>query len=606
MNIDFTISESCTPNDLTITLHLDAEQNGVLDGEITNLLSGTYPNYHLSGTFPLGAHYINVKVVDGCGNKAGLQIPFEVIDCKAPAPICINGLAVELMPVIPEIDVDGDGSEDMGAMTIWASDFIASPAEDCTGSVTYSINRVGMHNGQDQTGLTLTCTDNPTTLVEIWAYDEAGNADYCETYVLIQDNMVHCDVIGQGAIAGAVLTEELLTVEGVAVELSGGQSQAMSTEADGAYSFDNIQQGYDYTIIPSLDQGHLNGVSTFDLVLMTKHILGLQSLDSPYKMIAADVNRDNRITAQDALALRATVLHINTEFPNNTSWRFIPADYIFPNPEDPWLEEFPEVININDLQGILSNNNFIATKVGDIDLSASANERMTIPRSAKGIFSLQVSDVLMQVGEEYQVDVSAADLVQLQGFQGTLSFDRSRVELIDIEYGLAKAAHFGLQFAADGIITTSWNREDVYWNKLQYGPLFTLVLHAKMETRLSEALRVDSRLTPAEAYDINNTMMDLAIDFGMETAGKSDFKLRQNSPNPFRTQTTINYQLPEAAEVTLTISDATGQTLQVRRAPGLKGNNTLTLQRKDLPAGVLIYTVTTDNFTASRTMVVVE
>ena len=56
VSIDFTVDENCTPDDLTITIYLDAFGDGVLDGDITDLLSGTYPNYNVTGTFPLGAH----------------------------------------------------------------------------------------------------------------------------------------------------------------------------------------------------------------------------------------------------------------------------------------------------------------------------------------------------------------------------------------------------------------------------------------------------------------------------------------------------------------------------------------------------------------------
>src|SRR5690606_21497170 len=131
--------------------------DGSVDQNVADLLSGTYPDYQLTGSFPLGAHQLVLTVSDGCGNTVQSKIPFEVADCKAPAPVCINGLAIELMPVLPAADVDGDGDLDKGAMTIWASDFIASPVTDCSGEVTYSINRVGEEPASGQTGLTLTC-----------------------------------------------------------------------------------------------------------------------------------------------------------------------------------------------------------------------------------------------------------------------------------------------------------------------------------------------------------------------------------------------------------------------------------------------------------------
>src|SRR5690606_11052452 len=122
-----------------------------------------------------------------------------------------------------------------------------------------------------------------------------------------------------------------------------------------------------------LDGNPLNGVSTFDLVLMSKHILGLQTLNSAYKIIAGDVNNDKRVTAQDAIALRRLILNIDTKFGSNTSWRFVDASHQFSVPTNPWADDFSEVININDLQGALANADFVAIKTGDLSLDAKAN-----------------------------------------------------------------------------------------------------------------------------------------------------------------------------------------------------------------------------------------
>jgi hypothetical protein len=79
----------------------------------------------------------------------------------------------------------------------------------------------------------------------------------------------------------------------------------------------------DYTVTPTKDNDPLNGVSTFDLVLINKHILGLEPLNTPYKMIAADANNSRSITTFDIVELRKLILGIYTELPNNTSWRFV-------------------------------------------------------------------------------------------------------------------------------------------------------------------------------------------------------------------------------------------------------------------------------------------
>ncbi|PHN01112.1 T9SS type A sorting domain-containing protein [Flavilitoribacter nigricans] len=607
VTLNFTIDENCTPKDLKVTATLDAYSDGVMDGDLTASITGTYPNYSLKGNFPLGTHLIRISVKDGCGNANALNLPFEVVDCKAPAPICINGLAIELMPVIPAADVDGDGDADKGAMAIWASDFIASPSSDCTGEVKYSINRVGEAVDADQTGLTLTCDDDASLLVEIWAWDGLGNGDFCETYVLVQDNRVQCDG-GTGSVSGVIVTEETSTVEGVKVELSGEKFEGMTTKANGDYKFNSLQTGFDYTVTPQYDATPLNGVSTFDLVLMSKHILGIKSLDSPYKRIAADINNDKKITALDAIALRKLILNIDTKFSSNTSWRFVSADYVFPNPENPWKEAFPEVININNVQGELAKKDFIAVKIGDMDLSAKANLLEAVTRSSNGRFLFQLEEQQLRAGQEYRVAFRADDLARIQGYQMTLQLKSGAVELVDMEYGVAQAANFGMQLAAEGLITTSWNRSGSLTEDYQSDEvLFTLLVKPSTDVRLSEVLSISSRLTVAEAYDQEDGLLDVGIEFSNGTISASTFELQQNVPNPFREETTIGFYLPEAGEVSLQVHDAAGRVIKLVRGTFAQGRNQIQLNRSDLTeAGVLYYTLTSGDFTATRKMIVVK
>ncbi|NJK83829.1 MAG: hypothetical protein HC912_08475 [Saprospiraceae bacterium] len=136
------------------------------------------------------------------------------------------------------------------------------------------------------------------------------------------------------------------------------------TSATGTYGVYNLETGYDYSLTPYKDDDHLNGISTFDLVLISKHILNVQPLDSPYKIIAADINNSGSITTMDMVLLRRLILTIDQALTNNTSWRFIPADYVFQNPVNPFAENFPEVMNINDLEADKLDLNFVAIKGG--------------------------------------------------------------------------------------------------------------------------------------------------------------------------------------------------------------------------------------------------
>ncbi|MCO6477151.1 MAG: T9SS type A sorting domain-containing protein, partial [Phaeodactylibacter sp.] len=615
VNLPFTIDENCTPNDLTIKVFLDAGADGTIDFDLQNrtdgafddfTLTGTYPNYTLNGRFPIGCHAFEVHVEDGCGNTNSELLDFCVIDCKAPSPVCINGLAIELMPV----DLDGDDVPDEGRMAIWANDFIVSPMGDCTGPIKYSINRTGDAPNVDSTGITLTCADTGTLVVEIWAYDGEGNSDFCETYILVQDNMNICTPgpLSVGA-AGAIATEEDNAVEDVQVSLSGQGTASVMTAGNGAYSFSNLQQGYDYTITPRRNGDYLNGVSTFDLVLMSKHILGVQVLDSPYKMIAADVNNSKSITTLDLIQLRKLILSIDTQMSNNTSWRFVKRSYVFPRPNNPWFEAFPEIVNINNLPGTgISNADFVAIKVGDVNLDAQVNSLSGVDgRTLAGDFNFEVEDAEVKAGNEYTVVFTASDIASIDGYQATLAFDNNALELVDIIEGEVKEENFGLVYAAEGLITTSWNQAAPSDFRLPTSALFSLVFRAKADAQLSELLSVNSRVTKAEAYNTNGEFLGVGVTFSGKAVAGAGFELYQNTPNPFKGETLVGFNLPVDDSVTLTVSDVTGKVLKLIRLDGVKGYNNVVLNSSTLPAaGVLYYTVETSEYTATKKMVIIE
>jgi hypothetical protein len=484
---------------------------------------------------------------------------------------------------------------------IWASDFVASPITDCSEPIKYSINRVGEPNDPDQTGLVLTCDDEGTLVIEIWAYDAAGNSDFCETYILVQDNMGVCGAAAPLA-AGAVNTENNEPVEQVEVSLSGQASTAMTTQNDGAYVFNNLTAGLDYTITPQRDGDYLNGVSTFDLVLISKHILGVGPLSTPYQRIAADVNNSGSITTLDLIQLRKLILSIDTEFANNTSWRFVEEAYVFPDPSNPWAEQFPEVININDLPATsIMDADFVAVKIGDVNGDAAANSFAVVDeRSYEGAFALQTDEQELKAGNEYRVSFTAAELARIEGYQATLTLSSS-VELVDIVSGVATEDNFGLSYLGEGMITTSWNGE------ASDAELFTLVLRANSDVMLSEVLGVSSAVTKAEAYGKDGSFQDVAIEFSNGTVAGAGFELYQNQPNPFKGETVIGFNLPEAAQATVTISDVTGKVLKLYRHDGSKGYNHITVKSSELAAtSVVSYTVETGDYTATKKMVIIK
>ncbi len=533
-----------------------------------------------NGEYPYGTHTITYQVMDQCGNSTACSFTFTVRDGKKPTPYCQYGLVIELMPSTGMVDV-------------WASDFDAGSWDNCPGELTFSFS--------DDTNfdhLTFTCDSVGMIPIELWVTDVAGNQDYCETFILVQDNQNACSFSNPG-IAGLIATEYDEPVEGVMVELNGDMSTSMPTNAYGAYLFANVPAGGDYTVKPTLDEAPLNGVTTYDLVLITAHILNEDPLDSPYQLIAADANRSGAITTADLVELRKLILHTIPNFTNNTSWRFVDADYAFPDPANPWLEPFPEVFNVNNLDADVMDADFVAVKIGDVNGSAQTSSAFLGSEDrTTGTWVLNVADKAVKAGEEVAVTFEASDL-NVPGFQFTIDFDKSALELVDVQEGVAKAENFGFALLYEGAITASWN------GQASAKRLFTLKFRALKDGQLSDLLKVDSRFTKAEAYNQNGERLDVALTFhGQSTA--ADFALYPNRPNPFSDRTTISFSLPEATQATLIFTDLTGRVVKVIEGDYDRGFHQIVLSAHELPAGVLTCTLRTPARQAVRKMVVMK
>ncbi len=530
-----------------------------------------------------GSYTVTFQIMDNCGNSTACQTEVVVEDCKKPTPYCKNGIIVEIMQT--------------QMIEVWAIDLNDGSFDNCTDANDLVISFSGTDYVQ---GVTYTCDDLGFNNVEIWITDEAGNQDFCTTQIQVQDNMDHCGGGNPLVVDGTIMTAEDETVADVDVELNGGADMVTTTD-NGQFTF-TVTPGDDITLTPVKDIEPLNGVTTFDLVLMTKHILGVKLLDSPYKMIAADINKSETITTFDLVKLRKLILHIDDNFTNNTSWRFVDASYDFPDASNPWFEQFPEVANFNNID-VSTSADFIAVKIGDVNLSANPlGFTNADDRNKVNDLVFQVDDAELKAGETYTVDFTAKDFDVL-GYQFTLNFDKDALEFVELLPGVAAVENFGTTLLEEGAITASWNDDAA---NVQNGEVvFSLVFTATADAQLSESLNVNSRYTPAEAYANDGELLDVALEFNGTVTGV--FELYQNTPNPFEKTTIIGFNLPQADAATLTISDATGRVLQIIEGDYKKGYNEVELDRKSLnAAGVLYYQLETSTDIATKTMILVD
>ncbi|MCB9306977.1 MAG: proprotein convertase P-domain-containing protein [Lewinellaceae bacterium] len=561
------------------------------------------PNDYKTPELPYGKHRIRWILSDGCGNESYREHAFEVKDSKAPTVVCLNGLSVNIAS--------------QQSVNLWATDFLNYAEDNYTPPTSFNatpnllqfaIRKSGQGAGfpadtlgNPINGISYSCDEIGVQEVELWAMDLDGNAGYCSTFVEIQDNDGLCTPDSYITVAGALKTE---TGDGVEDALVNIQANALNMTAysddQGQYTFANqVPLGSDYTITPVKDDNPLNGVSTYDLVLISKHIIGLEPLSSPYKMIAADANRSNSITTFDIVELRKLILGIYNELPGNTSWRFVDKDFIFSQSTNPFVDTIPELIQVPGAMSDLLSGDFVGVKVGDVNGTAVANALVSADDRTAGTLLFDLEDRNVRAGEVFEVRFKAAEAVQ--GFQFTLVIDG--LEVAGIEEGdRVGADNFGV--FADAL-TVSIDGADA----------FAVNFRAKKPGRLSDMLKLSGHITRAEAYlpaeaPEKASTLGIALRFRDQhgtTVSGMGFELYQNQPNPFVHKTLIGFHLPEATEAALTVFDETGRVLFMQKGEYAKGYNAVNIDRSLLNAtGVMYYKLETATDVATRKMIVVK
>src|SRR6056297_1976521 len=539
-----------------------------------------------SGMYPFGTHRITWIVEDMCGNVGTCQYLFTVEDCKLPTPVVINGLATVVMPSSGCIDIE-------------ASLFDAGSFDNC-GEVVMSYSSDITDNVR-----TFCCNDTiGVKEVEFWVTDEAGNQDFVVTYIDIQDPNGVCPPIDSSSIVinGQTATHLSRGVEDVEVyleDMSAPTPITRMTDGEGFYQM-FVNGGADYRLAPYKNDDVLNGVNTRDILLIQQHILGLNTIENPYELIAANVNEDTKISGADLIELRRAILGIDEEFANNTSWRFV-------NTEDA-LEEgvlpqnYAETIEMYNATTDQLDQDFVAVKIGDVDNTAttsSLDSREAEGRS--GALILTALDGAVESGEMIEMDVRSAGFRDVLGYQLTLDYGQAAFEFVEMRSGALEVTpgNYG-HFAESGLLTMSWNdREAVSYGSDEV--LFTLVFRAKSASRLSDALQINDAITPTEAY-VGSETRDVSLRF---TTSSTEFALYQNVPNPFESKTVIGFTLPQAGGASLTFYDAAGQIVHTIENEYKKGYNEETVDSRDIPAnGLYYYELRSGDFQATKKMVV--
>jgi hypothetical protein len=496
--------------------------------------------------------------------------------------------------------------------TFTPQQFIQSITDNCSpmNKMTFGMRKVGTGTGFPTTlTQTYTCADTGRQNIEIWVRDSTGNVLSKTTSFQLTAGANICGkpIPNTLAIMGYIKTESDKAID-AKVTISGGATP--TTVKSSTFNFGDLLRGGNFLVAPVRDSDWVNGVTTFDISIMSKHILDITPITSPYKLIAADVNRDGSIDGADMLLTRNLVLGRATKFANNTSWRFMPKS-VTPTttPSGDPMVDFKETITYTSLNDTVRNADFVAIKTGDVSGNAT-NTALTsggqTPLLTRGTpLVLSAENVKLQSGKTQSFIVSSESL-DIAVLQFTLVFDNrlikiKNIQTIDLE-GFSENNY--AVFEKEGKVTLSWNGA-----ALKSNSLFKITVEAQQNGYLKDILTLNSDITTAEAY--NTEGVEKSVNLVFETKNTegplSEFLLLPNAPNPFKNETIIRFRLPSENAVKLTVFDETGRILAAQNRVFSKGYNEWNIDLSDKKtAGILFYRVETAEHSGVGRMVILK
>lgn len=545
------------------------------------------PYSYVPVILPEGRHRIEWRSVQD-GQVRICDRNFKIKDCQAPVVNCKSGLQAHL-------NTTQTVQFTLAEALLSVSDNITPDSQLVLG-----IRRMGTGQGfplnamgDPQDTVMFRCGDSENVLVEVWAQDQTGNLGHCTAAVLVFDTAGFCPFLPFTAICARTFWNDEV-VQDVTFNLHWETPallpavSPLSTFSSGCSELASTPPIDTFSLRASKTAAVLNGVTTFDLVLISKHILGLEPFNAAWKITAADVNRSKSVTTFDIVEIRKLILGITQQLPNQTpSWRFF-ADTCMawgtPFFDNCSTEYKLPVLPISSYPPHLS---FQGVKMGDVNGTASSIDTlqgMAEPRGASVRWN--VPDVTVEAGEEVELAVRATEVGQWEGFQFSVQWNESLVSETSLVAGdkiPLRAEHWAVP--TKGVLNVSWSEAEAQ-SVLPGDVLFRFKLKAKERSSVANMLQLSDRSPlKAELYDAAGAVH--ALEWGFVTPPPADSKQTLEvfapQPNPTTGISILPIRLRSAETVTLELMHLSGQRVWQSTQFLSEGTHLLTIPAEAMP-----------------------
>ena len=543
-----------------------------IDNDLDGLIDGLDPDCDTEqedceSCMPMDAPTIAIGCVETRPGEI-VKLPVFMSSCEVnnfSMNIEMLGTGAELIGLEPKLLADGlNLNSEVGKITYIANDGLG---QNVSLNDTLFVLLIQLSEEADSLiEVRLVNTDLPISL----ACMEAGTPVLQDSNTIIIVNG-KIKVISSHSVSGKV-TMAPVGVQGIAnviVTLVATLNQSETlifetiTDENGNYKIDGIPRDANITISCNKEDGVLNGISTIDLVVVNKALLGLEPFTSFYQYIAADVDGLLGVIPHDQSLIRRLILAIDSTLPIGV-WKFVPADF---QPTDFTLNNiaYPTQKDVESINQDLTIS-FIGVKIGDVDFSANTSnfQLETTVRSQATPFLLKAHLPHNLTEEIIEIPFYVENKTGLMGLQFALTYEDN---LQDIELILPESTPLkGLKMTnpETGVLLFNWydsHSKGVILNTEQ--PLFVIkartsqpILEGQNLFNLNQEMMIDEAIFDSTIGDITLDQ----VEFSKANKNSSNvYTLYQNRPNPTKGETTIDFDLPVAGNVIITLKNAIGQ-----------------------------------------------
>lgn len=325
------------------------------------------------------------------------------------------------------------------------------------------------------------------------------------------------------------------------------------------YSFCVCDKEFPYTtrFTKAVNGNYLGNVSTYDCLLISKHILGIQDLGDPFKYVAADANCSGAISNFDITKIRQLILGISNDFglvdPNSP-----------PSPTNPLIPSYklfnfaPTATNFTVTTGEVNalvssataSNNYYVVKTGDVSWDAATSPWNCLVGGNpddrnQQVIDLSIPCLIVQRGQNVVVPIILNNDVTVSALQFELSFNSKQLRYNGFESGdllSIDQESIGDFNVEDGKWRLGWFDPKGAYTKLPSNTILGYLKFTALDDNFTDCIKLsyDENALPGLLFDANGNESTLRLI--NTTVGHQSILVKVN-PNPFIGDTQVNVEL---------------------------------------------------------------